>query len=410
MLDGKRVLLIIGGGIAAYKCLDLIRRLRERGAGVRVILTRAATEFVTPLSVASLAGERVFTDLFSLADEAEIGHIELSRSADLVVLAPATADLMARMATGLASDLATTALLATDRPVLIAPAMNVRMWFHPATQRNLETLKRDAVAVVGPNEGPLAEGESGLGRMAEPAEIIAAIERHFSDAAAPRAEQPLAGRKVLVTAGPTHEPIDPVRYIANRSSGRQGYAIAAAATELGAEAVLVSGPVKLAPPPGVRVVRVETARQMLEATEAELPADIAIFAAAVADWRVAEARPGKIKKQGGSPPGLELVENPDLLKSITARPDRPALVIGFAAETEAVIANARRKLASKGADLIVANDVSPQTGIMGGKRNAVHLVTHDGTESWPEMSKEAVAELLMQRLTAVLAARRKAAE
>lgn len=410
MLEGKRVLLIIGGGIAAYKCLDLIRRLRERGAGVRVILTRASTEFVTPLSVASLAGERVFTDLFSLTDEAEIGHIELSRSADLVVVAPATADLMARMASGLASDLATTALLATDKPVLIAPAMNVRMWFHPATQRNLETLKGDGIAVVGPNEGPLAEGESGLGRMAEPAEIIAAIERHFSGGAATRTGQPLAGGKVLVTAGPTHEPIDPVRYISNRSSGRQGYAIAAAAARLGAETVLVSGPVELAPPPGVRIVPVDTACQMLEAAEAELPADIAIFTAAVADWRVAETRAGKIKKQGGSPPGLELVENPDVLRTVAARSDRPGLVVGFAAETEDVIANARRKLAAKKADLIVANDVSPQTGIMGGKNNTVHLVSREDVESWPNMTKEAVAERLMERLAALLSAQRKAAE
>lgn len=407
MLDGKRILLIIGGGIAAYKCLDLIRRLAERGAQVRAILTRAAEQFVTPLSVASLTRERVFSDLFSLTDEAEIGHIELSRSADLVVVAPATADLMARMAAGLASDLATTALLATDRPVLIAPAMNVRMWFHPATQRNLETLKRDGVSMVGPNEGPLAEGESGVGRMAEPAEIIAAIEGHF--AAGASAARPLAGRKVLVTAGPTHEPIDPVRYIANRSSGRQGYAIAAAARRLGADTVLVSGPVGLKPPAGVRVVPVETARQMLEAAMAELPADIAIFAAAVADWRVAAASADKIKK-AGRPPALELTENPDVLKTIAAAPDRPGLVVGFAAETGDVVDHARRKLVAKGADLMVANDVRPETGIMGGERNVVHLVSREGVESWPEMAKEAVADRLMECLAKRLAEARRAAE
>ncbi len=415
MLDGKRLLLIIGGGIAAYKCLELIRRARERGASVRAIVTRAGEQFVTPLSVASLSGDRVFTDLFSLTDEAEMGHIELSRAADLLVVAPATADLMARMAAGLASDLATTALLATDKPILIAPAMNVRMWQHPATQRNLARLRQDGVMVVGPNDGDMACGEYGPGRMAEAAEILAAIERHFSADAGSRAGSgagseagPLAGRKVLITAGPTREPIDPVRYLANRSSGRQGYAIAAAATRLGATTVLVSGPVELKAPPGVKLVAVESARQMLEATEAELPADIAVFTAAVADWRV-ETAPHKIKKQGAAP-ALKLTENPDVLKTIAGRPDRPAVVVGFAAETENVIDNAKAKLAAKACDLIVANDVSSATEIMGGERNTVHLITRDGVESWPEMSKQAVAERLMERLAALVPALRRAAE
>ena len=407
MLDGKKVLLIIGGGIAAYKCLELIRRLQDRGSSVRAILTRAAEQFVTPLSVASLSGNRVFTELFSLTDEAEMGHIELSRSVDLIVVAPATADLMARMAAGLASDLATTALLATDKPVLIAPAMNVRMWQHPATRRNLATLQEDGVTVVGPNDGDMACGEYGPGRMAEPAEILAAIEHHFAAGAATQ-PGPLAGCKVLVTAGPTREPIDPVRYLANRSSGRQGYAIAAAAARLGAATVLVSGPVELAPPPGVKVVPVESARQMLEATVAELPADIAVFTAAVADWRVDPA-PEKIKKRGG-PPALKLTDNPDVLKTVSGRPDRPGLVVGFAAETENVIDNARAKLVAKNCDLIVANDVSPATKIMGGEKNTVHLITREGIESWPEMSKQAVAERLMERLAAMAAGLRRAAE
>jgi phosphopantothenoylcysteine decarboxylase / phosphopantothenate---cysteine ligase len=405
VLDGKRILLIIGGGIAAYKCLELIRRAREQGVAVRAILTRAGEQFVTPLSVGSLSGERVFTDLFSLTDEAEMGHIELSRAADLIVVAPATADLMARMASGLASDLATTALLATDKPVLMAPAMNVRMWQHPATRRNLDTLRQDGVTVVGPNEGDMACGEYGPGRMAEPAEILAAIERHFAGGAI---EGPLTGRRVLVTAGPTREPIDPVRYIANRSSGRQGYAIAAAAARLGAETVLVSGPVELAPPAGVTLVSVESARDMLEAAIAALPADIAVFTAAVADWRV-EASQDKIKKRA-SPRALELTENPDILKTIANRPDRPAVVVGFAAETENVIDNAKAKLAAKNCDLIVANDVSPATRIMGGMRNTVHLVTREGVESWPEMSKQDVAERLMERLASLAELLRKAAE
>lgn len=408
VLDGKKVLLIIGGGIAAYKCLELIRRAQEKGIGVRAIMTRAAEQFVTPLSVASLSGNRVFSDLFSLTDEAEMGHIELSRSADLIVVAPATADLMARMAAGLASDLATTTLLATDTPVLIAPAMNVRMWRHAATRRNLTTLQQDGVTVVGPNDGDMACGEFGLGRMSEPAEILAAIERHFAGSATATGPGPLAGRRVLVTAGPTREAIDPVRYLANRSSGRQGYAIAAAAARLGAATVLVSGPVDIDPPAGVELVAVESAREMLEAVDAALPADIAIFTAAVADWRV-EAAPGKIKKHG-RPPALALIENPDILRTIAGRPDRPDVVVGFAAETENVIVNAKAKLAAKACDMIVANDVSPATKIMGGMLNSVHVITRDAVESWPEMSKEAVAERLMERLAGLAASLRKAAE
>jgi phosphopantothenoylcysteine decarboxylase / phosphopantothenate---cysteine ligase len=405
VLDGKKILLIIGGGIAAYKCLELIRRAQEKGLGVRCIMTRAAEQFVTPLSVAALSRERVFTELFSLTDEAEMGHIELSRSADLIVVAPATADLMARMASGLASDLATTTLLATDAPILIAPAMNVRMWQHPATQRNLATLQQDGVAVVGPNDGDMACGEYGPGRMAEPAEILAAIERHLAAGAEPGA---LAGRKVLVTAGPTHEPIDPVRYLANRSSGRQGFAIAAAAARLGADTVLVSGPVELQAPPGVKLVAVESARDMLDAVSAELPADIAVFTAAVADWRVEAAR-DKIKKRG-APPALELTENPDILKTIATSPDRPDIVVGFAAETEKLVEHAKAKLVGKACDLIVANDVSTATKVMGGTRNTVHLVTRDGVESWPEMSKQEVAERLMERLASMAESLRKAAE
>ena len=410
MLHGKRIILVLGGGIAAYKCLELIRRVRERGCGVRVIMTRAAKEFVTPLSVASLTREKVYDDLFSLTDEAEMGHIELSRSADLIVVAPATADLMARMAGGHADDLATTTLLATDKPVMVVPAMNVRMWQHPATRRSLATLKADGVAVVGPNDGDMACGEYGPGRMAEPAEIIAAIESHFgkTGAAAPAAAlsegRPLAGRKVLITAGPTHEPIDPVRYIANRSSGRQGYALGAAAVALGAETIIVSGPVSLPLPPGAGVVPVETAAEMLKATERELPADIAVFTAAVADWSVEGAAGQKLKKDGsGRPPQLALKENPDILKTVAARKEkRPRIVVGFAAETENVIENAKRKLAAKGCDLIVANDVSKGSGVMGGSRNTVHLVTAKGVESWPEMGKDEVANRLMRRLAEML--------
>ncbi len=389
-LTGKTVLLIIGGGIAAFKCLELIRLLKTRGAKVRCIMTKAAAEFVTPLSAASLTGEKVYTALFSLTDETEMGHIELSRAADLLVVAPATADLMARMAHGFANDLAATALLATDKPVLIAPAMNVRMWIHAATMRNLAMLKQDGISVIGPNEGEMACGEFGPGRMAEPVEILAAIEAKLQPQ--PR---PLAGKKVVITAGPTREAIDPVRYISNHSSGKQGYAIAEAAVALGAETVLISGPVNLPAPPGSRVVAVTSAADMLKACEAEMPCDIAIFAAAVADWRVAAA-PGKIKKSGTAPT-LALSENPDILKSIAAlKKMRPRLVVGFAAETENLGDNARAKLAKKGCDMIVANDVSGD--VFGGERNQVHIVTAQGVETWPDMSKREVASRLMQRL------------
>lgn len=395
----KRILLIIGGGIAAYKCLELIRRARERGYSVRAVLTRAAAEFVTPLSVGALTGDRVFQDLFSLDDEREIGHIRLSREADLIVVAPATADLMAKMATGRADDLATAVLLATDKPVLIAPAMNPYMWRHPATQRNASMLRADGIAFVGPNVGEMAErNEAGPGRMAEPHEILAAIETKLGTARTSPAG-PLAGRHVVVTSGPTHEPIDPVRYIANRSSGKQGHAIAAAAAALGARVTLVSGPTTVPDPAGVDVVHIESARDMLAAVEAALPADCAIFAAAVADWRVAGASNEKIKKDSGGTPRFEMVENPDILRTIAHEPAgrRPALVIGFAAETENVIAYAKKKRKSKGCDWIVANDVSPETGIMGGDRNTVHLVTGEGVEHWPEMDKATVARELMNR-------------
>ncbi len=394
MLADKRILLIIGGGIAAYKCLDLIRRLRERGARVRVVMTTAAKEFVTPLSVGALSEERVHTDLFDLTAEHEIGHIRFSREADLVVVAPATADLLAKMATGLAGDLATNVLLATDKPVLVAPAMNPRMWSHPATARNAARLAADGLRFVGPNVGAMAErGEHGAGRMAEPMEILAAIEAFFAEGAAPR---PLAGRRALVTAGPTHEPIDPVRYIANRSSGKQGFAIAAALARAGARVTLVSGPVSLPDPAGVTTVRVETARQMLEAVEAALPADVAVMAAAVADWRVASEASEKIKKGVGGVPTLAFVENPDILATLGRHATlRPRLVIGFAAETESLLDNARAKLARKGADLIVANDVSPETGIMGGDRNTVRLVEAAGVTEWPDLPKGEVAEKLV---------------
>lgn len=399
ILKGRRVLLIVGGGIAAYKCLELIRRLRERGASVRAILTEAAQHFVTPLSVSSLTGEKVHTDLFSLTDEAEMGHIELSRDADLLVVAPATADLMAKMANGFANDLASTALLATDKKVLIAPAMNVRMWTHAATQRNFETLMADGVDFVGPNEGDMACGEYGPGRMAEPAEILAAIEAHFAELAYPGGG-PLKGKRVLITSGPTHEPIDPVRYLANRSSGKQGYAIAQAVARLGAETVLVSGPTNLPDPPGVTVRRVETAREMLAACEAGLPADVAICAAAVADWRVASDAEQKLKKAPGEQaPALMLVENPDILATLSQMKEtRPALVIGFAAETEKVIEHAVAKRHRKGCDWIVANDVSPATGVMGGDLNTVHLITREGQEDWPLLPKQAVAERLARRI------------
>lgn len=393
--DGKRVLLIIGGGIAAYKCLELIRRLKERGATVRAIMTRAAEEFVTPLSVSSLTGEIVYRSLFDLTQEAEMGHIQLSRNADLLVVAPATADLMAKMASGQANDLATTALLATDKPVLIAPAMNVRMWEHTATQRNRATLAKDGIQFVGPNDGDMACGEFGPGRMAEPVEILHAIEAQL---AGPEG-RPLDGRKALVTSGPTHEPIDPVRYIANRSSGKQGHAIAAALAKLGADVTLVAGPCGQPDPAGVKTIHVESAREMLEACQAALPLDIGVFAAAVADWRVDQAGTQKMKKNGDVPPSLALVENPDILKTISRHATaRPALVVGFAAETENVLNYARAKLARKGCDWIVANDVSPATGIMGGDRNTVHLISATAHEDWPELSKLDVAARLAARI------------
>ena len=397
MLASRRILLIIGGGIAAYKALDLVRRLRARGAAVTPVLTRAGAEFVTPLSVSALAGQKVFSDLFDLTHEAEMGHIELSRSADLIVVAPATADLMAKMAAGLADDLASTLLLATDTPVLLAPAMNVRMWLHPATQRNLVTLKQDGIRFVGPAEGDMACGEHGPGRMAEAAEIVAATE-------AALAGGPLAGRRIVVTSGPTHEPIDPVRYIANRSSGAQGTAIARAIAAMGADVVFVTGPAQTPVPGGVEVVKVETARDMLAAVRAALPADAAVFAAAVADWRVVSASSGKLKKTGQGVPKLELAENPDILATVSRlTEDRPALVVGFAAETDQVVENAIAKRARKGCDWIVANDVRAETGIMGGDENAVTLITGEGAETWPRMTKRQVAERLAARLAQALA-------
>jgi phosphopantothenoylcysteine decarboxylase / phosphopantothenate---cysteine ligase len=401
-LEKKRILLVIGGGIAAYKSLDLIRRLQERGARVRTILTKAGAEFITPLSAASLSGEKCFTDLFSLTDEADIGHIRLSREADLVVVAPATADLMAKMAQGFANDLASTVLIATDKRVLIAPAMNPYMWNHPATRRNLAQLVADGVATVGPNAGEMAErGEAGKGRMAEPLEIVAAIEKLLAEMPASDA---LKGRRMLVTSGPTREPIDPVRYISNRSSGRQGHSVARAAAAAGAEVLLVSGPVEIPDPSGVKTVHVETATEMLSAAEAALPVDVAVCAAAVADWRVDAVANEKLKKQEGRIPALALVENPDVLATLARHSKkRPRLVIGFAAETENLLAHARAKLARKGCDWIVANDVSPETGVFGGAHNQVHLVTATGVESWPPLSKEAVADGLVRRIATELA-------
>jgi phosphopantothenoylcysteine decarboxylase/phosphopantothenate--cysteine ligase len=405
-LHGKRVLLVIGGGIAAYKSLDLIRRLRERGAAVRVVMTSAAHAFITPLSAGALAGGQVYADLFDQRAEFDVGHIRLARDTDLVVVAPATADLMARMAGGHAGDLATAVLLATDKPVLIAPAMNPHMWRHPATQRNFAQLIADGVAAVGPNTGEMAEqGEAGAGRMAEPLEIAAAAEARLAGpkSAGPKTAGPLSGRRMLVTAGPTHESIDPVRYIANRSSGKQGFAIARAAAAAGAGVTLVAGPVSIADPAGVNIVRVESAREMLAGVERALPADVAVFAAAVADWRVATPDEQKMKKGAGGTPKLDLVENPDILATVAhLASNRPALVVGFAAETEHVIENARAKLARKGCDWIVANDVSPATGIMGGDRNSVHLVTRDGVESWPDEDKQTVADKLVARIAATL--------
>ena len=399
-LAGKRVLLIVAGGIAAYKALALIRLLRGAGCGVTCVLTRAGAQFVTPLSLQALSESKVYTDIFSLTDESEMGHIQLSRAADLLVVVPATADLLAKMAAGLADDLASTVLLATDKKVLVAPAMNVRMWQHPATAANMATLAARGVAVVGPDEGAMACNEFGPGRLAEPPAILAAIARLLAPA-----PQPLAGTHALVTSGPTHEPIDPVRYLANRSSGKQGHAIAAALAALGARVTLVSGPVAIADPPGVRVVRVETAAAMLAACQAALPADVAVCAAAVADWRMANPAAGKIKKiPGAAPPVLDLVPNPDILATLCAPgPARPRLVIGFAAETAELRANAEAKRARKGCDWIVANDVSPETGIMGGDDNAVHLITAEGTEDWPRLPKSEVATRLAARIAAALA-------
>lgn len=398
MLAGKHILLIIGGGIAAFKSLDLIRRLRERGAEVTPVITKAGQEFVTPLSASGLAANKVYTDLFDLTDEAEMGHIELSRAADLVVVAPATADLLGKMAGGLANDLASTLLMATDKRVLVAPAMNVRMWEHPACQRNVATLKGDGVLFVGPNEGAMACGEFGPGRMSEPLEIVSAVEEALMDG-------PLKGKHVLVTSGPTHEPIDPVRYIANRSSGAQGTALGRALAALGADVTFVTGPADVPPPEGVKVVKVQSAQEMLKAVKKALPADAAVFAAAVADWRVASASDSKIKKDGkGSLPVLKFAENPDILATVSQmKKGRPPLVVGFAAETDDVMANATSKRERKGCDWIVANDVSPESGIMGGSENAVTLISETGVDVWPRMGKDDVARQLAARIAEALA-------
>ncbi|SKA17926.1 bifunctional phosphopantothenoylcysteine decarboxylase/phosphopantothenate--cysteine ligase CoaBC [Consotaella salsifontis] len=399
-LTNKRILLIISGGIAAYKALDLIRRLRERGARVTPVMTKAAEEFITPLAVGALSAAHVHCDLFDRQDEHDVGHIRLARETDAVVVAPATAERMAKLAAGFADDLAAAVLLATRAPVLMAPAMNPAMWDHPATRRNAERLRQDGVAFVGPATGEMAEsGEAGVGRMAEPLEIVAALEALLAEPAA----KPLAGSHAVVTSGPTHEPIDPVRYIANRSSGRQGHAVAAALSELGARVTLVSGPVSIADPQGVEVRRVETARQMLEAVEAALPADIAVFVAAVADWRVTQEAEAKIKKAGEGAPVLTLAENPDILATIGHGANRPAVVVGFAAETNDLMANALKKLEKKGADMIVANDVSVGTGVMGGGSNTVHLLTREGVEDWPVMTKDEVARKLAERFAIMLA-------
>ena len=399
MLANKRILLIISGGIAAFKAIDLVRLLKSEGASVKAILTQSATEFVTPLTVSTLCGEAALTELFDLTREAEIGHIELSRDADLLVVAPCTANLMAKMAHGLADDLASTTLLATDKPVLVAPAMNVRMWLHPATQRNLETLTKDGVHFVGPEHGLMACNEEGPGRLSEPEDILKAIERLLDDA-----PKPLAGKHVLITAGPTHEPIDPVRYIANRSSGKQGYALAHEAAKAGARVTLVSGPVELDAPVGVDLVSVETAQEMHEAVKAALPANVAIMAAAVADWKVLNQGSEKIKKgPDGSLPSLSFEENPDIAQFVGLHETlRPELVIGFAAETESVEKHAKAKLTKKGADWIIANDVSPETGIMGGDRNEIKIVSQDGVEAWPDMAKGDVAKKIIARLAETL--------
>ena len=395
-LVGKRLLLILSGGIAAYKSLDLIRRLRERGARVTPVMTAGAQAFITPLAVGALTATPVYTELFSREDEQDVGHIRLARDCDLVVIAPATADLMAKMAHGLADDLASTVLLATDGPVLIAPAMNPKMWAHPATKRNVAQLKADGLHFIGPMSGEMAEsGEAGLGRMAEPLDIVAAAEALLDDS-----PKPLKGRSVLVTSGPTHEPIDPVRYIANRSSGRQGHAIAKALADLGAEVTLISGPVSIPDPAGVTTLHVERADEMLEAVLARLPVDAAVMVAAVADWRVASEAGQKIKKQEGSGPApLQLTENPDILKTVGHHAQRPRLVVGFAAETQDIATNGLAKLARKGADLIVANDVSPQSGVMGGTRNRVEIISSAGIDTWPDLDKQEVATRLAQLIS-----------
>ena len=399
MLHGKKILLIVSGGIAAYKSLELIRRLRERGASVRCVLTKGGTQFVTPLSLSALSEDKVYTDLFSLTDEAEMGHIQLSRDADLLLVVPASAEILAKMAHGMADDLATTALLATDKHVMVAPSMNVRMWTHAATQANLATLQERGVHVVGPVEGDMACGEFGPGRMAEPNTIAEAVSDFFEDSA------PLSGRRALVTSGPTHEAIDPVRYIANRSSGKQGHAIAAALARRGAITTLVSGPTDQPDPAGVTIIRVESARDMLAACEKSLPVDVAVCAAAVADWRVAQQAGEKIKKTGTGVPTLEMTENPDILATLAAAANtRPGLVIGFAAETENVVAHGQAKRKKKGCDWILANDVSPETGTFGGTDNTIHLISADGVEDWPRMSKTDVAERLADRITEQLGA------
>jgi len=397
MTAEKRVLLIVSGGIAAYKSLELIRRLRERGISVRCVLTAGGAQFVTPLSLSALSEDKVYTEIFSLTDESEMGHIRLSRESDLLVVVPASADIMARMAGGLANDLATTVLLATDKPVMFAPAMNVRMWEHPATQANIATLESRGLIRIGPDAGNMACGEYGLGRMSEPMTIVEAIENHFAGPGA----RPLAGRRALVTSGPTREAIDPVRYLSNHSSGKQGHAIAAALAGLGAETSLITGPVALPDPAGVSVVHVESAADMLVACQAALPAEIVVCAAAVSDWRIATAASEKLKKDRGGPPALELTENPDILRTLSqAENRRPGLVVGFAAETEKVVEYAVEKRQRKGCDWILANDVSPETGTFGGASNVIHFVHEDGVEDWPRMTKQEVAERLAQRIAA----------
>ena len=399
MLAGKRILIVIGGGIAAYKVLEVIRRLKERGAAVRVILTRSGKEFVTPMTVGALSGEKVFSDLFDPTEEQDIGHIVLSRDTDLILVAPATANLIARMANGIADELATASLLAAAAPIIVCPAMNQRMWAHPATRRNAAQLAADGVRFIGPAEGRMAErGEAGVGRLSEPMEIVAGVETFFAEG---EQQKPLAGRHVLVTSGPTIEPIDPVRFITNRSSGKQGHAVAAAAARAGARVTLISGPVAIPDPQGVNIVRVETAREMLDAVLAALPADVAIMAAAVADWRPAQVAQEKIKKAAGDPPPLSFVENPDILATLGHDLRRPKIVVGFAAETTNLEANAARKLVAKGADYIVANDVSPESGVFGGDRNSVHVLSAAGVVAWPTLAKDEVAE----RLIALIAER-----